>query len=81
MKNTLTIIISILISWHGYSQVQAINQNDVDNTEALLEAYISPLTISFGTALNNGWYNTAKPHKLGGFDVTFTLNTVSQGFF
>ncbi|KRO52104.1 MAG: hypothetical protein ABR79_05065, partial [Cryomorphaceae bacterium BACL11 MAG-121001-bin54] len=26
--------------------------------------------------LNNGWYNTAKPHSLGGFDVTFTLNTV-----
>ena len=31
---------------------------------------------SFGAGLNNGWYNTAKPHSLGGFDVTFTLNTV-----
>lgn len=31
---------------------------------------------SFGAGLNNGWYNTAKPHKLGGFDLTFTLNTV-----
>ena len=31
---------------------------------------------SFGAGLNNGWYNTAKPHSLGGFDLTFTLNTV-----
>ena len=31
---------------------------------------------SFGSGLNNGWYNTAKPHSLGGFDLTFTLNTV-----
>ena len=31
---------------------------------------------SFGAGLNSGWYNTAKPHSLGGFDLTFTLNTV-----
>jgi hypothetical protein len=31
---------------------------------------------SFGAGLNNGWYNTAKPHSLGGFDLTLTVNTV-----
>ena len=31
---------------------------------------------SFGSSLNNGWYNTAKPHSLGGFDLTVTFNTV-----
>ena len=29
-----------------------------------------------GAGINNGWYNTAKPHKLGGFDVTVTANLV-----
>jgi hypothetical protein len=27
--------------------------------------------------MTGGWYNTAKPHKLGGFDLTVTLNTAS----
>ncbi|OFY63962.1 MAG: hypothetical protein A2V64_05740 [Bacteroidetes bacterium RBG_13_43_22] len=39
-----------------------------------LEAYISPWANAFGAGLNGGWYNTAKPHKLGGFDVTAGLN-------
>src|SRR4030042_5314132 len=39
-----------------------------------LEAYMSPWANAFGAGLNGGWYNTAKPHKLGGFDVTAGLN-------
>jgi len=35
-----------------------------------LQAYISPWANAFGSGLNGGWYNTAKPHKLGGFDIT-----------
>src|SRR4030042_4207712 len=40
----------------------------------VLEAYISPWANAFGAGLNGGGYNTAKPHKLGGFDVTAGLN-------
>tara|TARA_B100001094_G_scaffold4693_1_gene4249 strand:- start:677 stop:1630 length:954 start_codon:yes stop_codon:yes gene_type:complete len=54
-------------------QLDAIIQDDASN---FLEAYFSPLGQSFGAGLNNGWYNTAKPHKLGGFDVTLTLNAI-----
>jgi len=35
-----------------------------------LQAYISPWVNAFGSGLNGGWYNTAKPHKFGGFDIT-----------
>lgn len=35
-----------------------------------LQAYISPWANAFGSGLNGGWYNTAKPHKFGGFDIT-----------
>jgi hypothetical protein len=39
-----------------------------------LKSYIAPWTNAFGAALNGGWYNTAKPHKLGGFDITLGIN-------
>lgn len=46
-----------------------------ENAELLLDAYLSPWLNAFGGSLTGGWYNTAKPHKLGGFDVTMTFNT------
>lgn len=40
----------------------------------LIEAYISPWANAFGAGLNGSWYNTAKPHKWTGFDITFGIN-------
>ena len=39
-----------------------------------LQAYVSPWANAFGAGLNGGWYNTAKPHKLGGFDITINAS-------
>ncbi|MGK0252087.1 MAG: hypothetical protein ACI81G_001527 [Gammaproteobacteria bacterium] len=36
----------------------------------LMQAYLEPAFTGFGYALNSGWYNTAKPHKIAGFDIT-----------
>lgn len=36
--------------------------------------YVTPWVDAFGTDLNGGWYNTAKPHQFGGFDLTFTTS-------
>lgn len=47
---------------------------ELKDGKSLLEAYVSPLSNGLGTALNNGWYNTAKPHHFGGFDITLTAN-------
>ena len=46
-----------------------------ENAQMLLKEYVRPYTNALGTDLSNGWYNTAKPHKTLGFDITFTLNT------
>ena len=51
-------------------------QTELEDGKSLMKAYVSPLGYSLGAALNNGWYNTAKPHHLGGFDVTITANLV-----
>ncbi len=47
----------------------------VDDAQILFKEYLTPYANAFGANLNGGWYNTAKPHKLGGFDVTVTVNT------
>ncbi|MFY0687025.1 MAG: hypothetical protein JXQ90_07670 [Cyclobacteriaceae bacterium] len=39
-----------------------------------LENYLTPAFEGFGYAMNGGWYNTAEPHKLGGFDITLTTS-------
>lgn len=45
-----------------------------EDAEKLFEGYLSPFLNGFGASMTGGWYNTAKPHELGGFDITFTLN-------
>lgn len=58
----------------GFSAMAGGNSSAGEDGKSLIKAYLSPLGNSLGAALNNGWYNTAKPHHLGGFDVTITAN-------
>ena len=76
MKKLLFTLLSGLIGLSSFGQTQNILASDIAQGEKLIEAYFTPMAESFGAGLNSGWYNTAKPHSLGGFDVTFTLNTV-----
>ena len=50
------------------------NNSDATN---FLGAYFSPFAESIGAGLNKGWYYTAKPHKLAGFDVSLSLNLIT----
>lgn len=38
----------------------------------LAEGYISPFLRTYAAGINQGWYNTAKPHKIGGIDFTLS---------
>jgi len=59
---------------------QAHAQGDLDgflsastaDAESGVSSYMEPVLKGFGYALNAGWYNTAKPHKTLGFDITIT---------
>lgn len=46
----------------------------VDDAEKLLQSYLEPFANILGSDLNAGWYNTARPHQLGGVDVTATVS-------
>jgi hypothetical protein len=81
MKSKL-IVLSILFAtfytssvFAQFTQIGSFMTGSVDDAEKLFGAYISPYANGIGAGLSAGWYNTAKPHKLGGFDITITLNT------
>jgi hypothetical protein len=79
MKKYLFTLLAGLIGITSYGQAPnfiSFFSNDLNQGEKMIKAYFTPMAESFGAGLNNGWYNTAKPHSLGGFDLTFTLNTV-----
>lgn len=52
------------------------SQDNLSDFRVLSKAYLEPFGKSFGTSLNNGWYNSAAPHKLFGFDITFNTAVV-----
>ncbi|WP_372637320.1 DUF6588 family protein [Fodinibius sp.] len=44
------------------------------DANTLLQAYFKPVGNGFGTDLNTGWFNTAKPHSVLGFDLTVSAS-------
>lgn len=45
-----------------------------EDASKLIESYLEPIVVGFSYGMSNSWYNTAKPHKSFGFDLTITGN-------
>ncbi len=73
----MTAVLAVLFAAPSWSQIKEVDfiKGGINDAQVLFKGYLSPYANSFAASLNGGWYNTAKPHKLGGFDVTLTLNT------
>lgn len=59
--------------------------NVTSDFNTYMDAYMDPLLKGLGYGFNNGWYNTARPHKSFGFDLTISVNaayvpTIDQSF-
>lgn len=54
--------------------VDELIKGSLKDANTLVSGYVSPLLKGMGAGLNQGWYNTAKPHKLGGVDLTITTS-------
>jgi hypothetical protein len=52
----------------------AMIKGGTEDANKLMNAYARPLLKSFGAGLNSGWFQTAKPHGIGGFDITVSGN-------
>lgn len=81
--STIRIIaIIILLGVSRLSTAQTIPTDVIDKYVVSLTSdfdqyigfYMDPLLKGLGYGFNNGWYNTARPHKSFGFDLTFSGN-------
>jgi hypothetical protein len=66
----------VFISTVSFSQFDNVDflQAGAKDGLKITQAYLSPWVNAFGAGLNGSWYNTAKPHKFGGFDITAGIN-------
>jgi hypothetical protein len=80
LKKNLLVLVAASISAMsaGQEPLRDFFQGGVDDAQILSKAYLKPYGEMLGTSLNAGWYNSAKVHGLGGFDVTFSvMNSVA----
>jgi hypothetical protein len=80
LKRTLMVVVagSLSIATMAQEPLRDFFQAGKANAEVLTKSYLRPYGEMLGTSLNAGWYNTAKVHKLGGFDLTFSvMNSVA----
>jgi hypothetical protein len=61
------------VSFSQFDNIDFLRSGSSDGLK-ILQAYITPWANAFGAGLNGNWYNTAKPHKIGGFDITAGFN-------
>ncbi len=76
IKNILVVAALMVASITVKAQLPSLDfiYGYTNDARLLLEEYIRPYANIMGANLNGGWYNTAEPHKLGGFDVTATFS-------
>ena len=67
------LIISLLV-FFSFSLKSQVLVDNINDAKSFLQAYLKPLGNGLGAITNNGWYNTARPHKLLGFDATVSLS-------
>jgi hypothetical protein len=82
---TKHIIFSALTAFFLSSAMLTVAQSDLgqllkgtsQDANTLVKGYMSPVLSAVGYGLNQGWYTTAKPHKIAGFDLTVTGSFVN----
>jgi hypothetical protein len=65
----------LLVPLATFSQEDVVDflSGSLNDANKLSKAYLEPFGKSLGMSLNSGWYNSANPHGLLGFDITFTM--------
>jgi hypothetical protein len=79
MKRKITLLASLALGLFtsvsfgqldDLSKMSSVYEFAKGDASMLLSGYLKPFGNGFSAGLNNGWYNTAKIHKLLGFDIT-----------
>ncbi len=67
-------LMTVLPSFGQLEDIGVLLTGGIDDAQQMLTEYLRPLANALGANINGGWYNTAKVHKFGGFDITFTTS-------
>lgn len=75
----LVLFLALVLARPAFAQddIDELLSESIDDGRELIGAYISPFMKSVSLGLNQGWYNTAKAHKIGGIDITITANAMT----
>lgn len=73
------IMIAVALGQPSFAQddIDQLLSESIDDGRKLIYAYASPFMNSVSLGLNQGWYNTAAPHKVAGVDLTITANAMT----
>ena len=79
MKKKLVLFIYLSFSVSSFSQnfenLEYLLLASQEDQSLLFKEYLNPLVTSVNFGMGSGWANTAKTHKVLGFDITISLNT------
>ncbi|TRX64256.1 DUF6588 family protein [Carboxylicivirga sp. M1479] len=67
-------LIASSVQLFGQSQIVDFLKAGQADANTLSQSYLLPYGEMLGVNLNSGWYNSAKVHKIGGFDITFSAS-------
>lgn len=80
-KKTRSIILSVIcltfLFFEGKTQDSSFDsflRGGAKDGSTLMKYFLEPIVVGFSYGMSNSWYNTAKPHKPFGFDLTVTAN-------
>ena len=72
MKKLVILLVLLVGGSKTFAQINfdTFLEGGAADANTFLQIYLEPAFVGFGYGMNSGWYNTAKPHKLLGFDIT-----------
>jgi hypothetical protein len=82
VKTSLLVAFAIALSIPSFGQsditdlLKLYSDQTKNDISLIAKEYMKPFGEEFGKSLNTGWYTSAKPHKLGGFDITFSATVI-----
>lgn len=79
MRKILVLFLVSTASFGAWAQgdLNELMTGSLEDATRLLDGYTKPALKAFGYGLNQGWYNTAKPHKTLGVDLTISVSAVT----
>ncbi|MBX2914624.1 MAG: hypothetical protein KF856_05035 [Cyclobacteriaceae bacterium] len=77
MRKISMLFLVLSISVGTWAQdINDLIKGSLQDANKLVDGYTQPVLKAFGYGLNQGWYNTAKPHKTLGIDLTISASAV-----